>query len=193
MDRLQDEAEFYDETFQSLALSGIALTGKVFHDCTFVQAHAANAVFIACKFLRCKFIDSDLSNATIKRTTWCDPEFERCKLLGVNWTAAAVLVQPVWVECVLNYANFSGMDLRKARWERCVAHEVDFADANIEKAVCRGTDFESSRFSNTNMREADFCAATNYAIRPGDNTLTDAKFSLPDATALLYGLDIILE
>ncbi len=40
---------------------------------------------------------------------------------------------------------------------------------------------------------ADFRGARNYAIAADLNTLKQAKFSLPEAVALLHGLDIILE
>ncbi len=54
-------------------------------------------------------------------------------------------------------------------------------------------DFAGARFSTTNLSKADFRGATNYSIRPDNNKLKKAKFSLPEATLLLYGLDIELE
>jgi fluoroquinolone resistance protein len=54
------------------------------------------------------------------------------------------------------------------------------------------TDFSNSRFQHTNLTEADFTGATNYAIAASLNTLKKTKFSLPEAMSLLYSLDIIL-
>jgi fluoroquinolone resistance protein len=94
---------------------------------------------------------------------------------------------------VLSYANFSGLDLRKSSLKDCVAREADFAETDLEGADLRGTDFTGARFTKTNLVKADLRHARSYAIRPGDNKIRKAKFSLPEATLLLYGLDIELE
>ena len=40
--------------------------------------------------------------------------------------------------------------------------------------------------------QADLSAARNCQISPTQNTVTKAKFSLPEALALLYSMDIEL-
>jgi uncharacterized protein YjbI with pentapeptide repeats len=70
---------------------------------------------------------------------------------------------------------------------------VDFSDANLEKADFRGTDLEKSIFRNTDISGANFVGAKNYYISPQYNRLKGAKFSLPEAMSLLYGLEIVLE
>ena len=50
-----------------------------------------------------------------------------------------------------------------------------------------------SVFYRTNLTEANFRHAYNYAIDFRSNMLKKTKFSLPEATSLLGGLDIILE
>ena len=47
-----------------------------------------------------------------------------------------------------------------------------------------------SLFGNTKLVEADLSRARNYQIDPGNNNLKAAKFSLPEAMALLYSMDI---
>jgi uncharacterized protein YjbI with pentapeptide repeats len=76
--------------------------------------------------------------------------------------------------------------------EDCVAVDVDFREADLSQADFAGTDLSRSLFSNTNLTEADLSDARNYHIAPGQNVLTKAKFSLPEATSLLYNLDIDL-
>jgi uncharacterized protein YjbI with pentapeptide repeats len=90
-------------------------------------------------------------------------------------------------------ANFSGLDLRKTVMHECIAREIELAHANLADSDCRKTDFSGSRFFHTDLTKCDFREAVNYAIRAADNKLAKAKFSLPEATALLYGLDIVLE
>jgi len=48
-------------------------------------------------------------------------------------------------------------------------------------------------FFNPNLTRADWRGARNYALRPIDNTLKKARFALPEAIALLYGLDLELD
>jgi uncharacterized protein YjbI with pentapeptide repeats len=75
----------------------------------------------------------------------------------------------------------------------CVAIEVDFRDADLSKADFTGSDLSNSIFISTNLREADLSQARNYSIDPGKNTLSQTKFSLPEAMSLLYSMDIVLE
>ena len=70
--------------------------------------------------------------------------------------------------------------------------ESDFAEADLSLASCTGTDFADSRFLHTDLTEADFVGARNYAISPSLNVLKKTSFSLPEAVSLLYGLDIVL-
>ena len=74
----------------------------------------------------------------------------------------------------------------------CLAMEVDFSNALLQKANFHGTDFERAIFRNTDCREADFRGAKNYAISPMINNITKAHFSLPEAMSLLYTMDINL-
>jgi len=93
---------------------------------------------------------------------------------------------------VLNYSSFSGLSLPKTSLKKCVAHEVDFSEANLKQADCTGTDFTNSQFRHTDLTEADFCGASHYVIRPDLNTLKQTRFSLPEALSLLYQLDIVI-
>jgi uncharacterized protein YjbI with pentapeptide repeats len=63
----------------------------------------------------------------------------------------------------------------------------------LKEANLRGTDFEKSIFRQTNLEKADLVKAKNYMIPPDVNTLKKTKFSLPEAMALLYSMDIVLE
>lgn len=85
------------------------------------------------------------------------------------------------------------MDLRKSLMHNCVAREADFAETNFSEAKLCGTDLTAARFANTNLTKADLRQAKNYSIRPDSNKIKKAKFSLPEAMLLLYGLDIELE
>ena len=124
-------------------------------------------------------------------------KFEDTQLIGINWAAAnwpkVAFLKPFEVyTCVLNYSTFIGLKLKEVSFRNCVARDVDFSEADLTRADCRDTDFTQSRFVETNLTEADFTHAQGYQINPNLVTLKGTKFSLPEAMALLYGLDIVL-
>ena len=193
MSQLPDQLEFADEIITQWDGRDGTFADREFTHCVFKNVTLAGASLPECRFLDCTFQNCDLSNMIVTASTWRDVIFEDSKLLGVNWTTATILKHPIWRRCALNFCNFSGLDLRKACLDCCVAREAEFGHTNLAGADLRGTDLAGSRFLQTNLTKADLRQAISYAIRPGDNLLKGARFSLPEATALLYGLDIALE
>jgi fluoroquinolone resistance protein len=190
---ISSQEDYSERTFESVEGKGLVVEESQFENCVFVKCNLGGATFKRCKFIDCIFEHCDLSNLQIQGATFRSTTFKDCKSVGINWANANAITHLNFEKCVLNYAVFSGLDLRKCALKSCVAREADFADANLSEVDCRGTDFTAARFSNTNLMKADLRGATNYSIRPEDNKLKKAKFSLPEATLLLYGLDIVLE
>ena len=131
-------------------------------------------------------------------TTRLFARFEKSKLLGINWTQAdwssASFSHFVgFFDCVISHSTFIGLELTGIQIKNCVAHEVDFREVDLSKANFKGTDLAKSLFGNTNLTEADLSQAKNYQIDPGNNQLKQAKFSLPEAMALLYSMDIVIQ
>ncbi len=182
------EQRFKDVDCRSLSLASSRFYECIFESCIFTEAKLLNCEFVDCIFKNCDLSNVKLVGAAIRRC-----EFIDCKLIGVNWTEAKDLSHPIFKSCKLNYSNFTGLDLRKSSITDCLAVDVELVQANLSESDCRGTDFAGCRFANTNLTKADFRSAINYTIRPDSNLIKKAKFSLPEATLLLYGLDIILE
>jgi uncharacterized protein YjbI with pentapeptide repeats len=114
-------------------------------------------------------------------------------MLGIDWTQAAQPLSLAFQGCNLNHSVFMGLSLQKMGMVACVAHEIDFSNANLTKANLSETDFLGSRFSNTNLSQADLTHAVHYAIDPMTNRLKKAKFSLPEVLSLLAAFDIDIE
>ena len=85
------------------------------------------------------------------------------------------------------------MKLPDLQFGESVVKECDFIDANLENAAFCGCDLEGSQFSHTTLTNADFTSAKNYRIDPRTNQLAAAKFSLPEAIALLEMMEITVE
>jgi len=193
----EDNQEYVDQTFRDLNQQQTILQSKRFDNCTFVGCTFRESKVSGCVLVDCSFKKCDLSLLDVTNSSFRDVRFENSQVIGINWALASwpggVLFGTLhFTDCVLNYSSFFGLTLQNATFEKCVARDVDFGEADLTGASCKGTDFTESRFHNTNLTGADFSEAVNYAINPLSNTLSKTTFSLPEAVALLHSLDIIL-
>ena len=197
MDLSEEQKEYVAQEFKGLNHKGGVIRSKEFEACMFLKCCFQGGLFQHCAFRDCVFRASDLSFVRFDGCKFANCRFESCDLISIDWTQAAWpkawLREPVhYIECALNHSLFIGVSLRGVTMTRCVARNVDFEDCDMTRADCRFTDFTESRFLHTNLTQADFTGATNYVISAAANTLKKTKFSLPEAMALLYSLDIVL-
>jgi len=191
------QTEYSNVTFTKVKLEAGRVVGKEFDSCIFSHCALRETVFRDCKFIDCTFQACDLSLVRFEDTSFSETTFEKSKVIGVNWTLAAwskfQVDSPIsFTECVIDYSAFIGLTLRKIIIKKCNAQEVEFSDADLTAADFKGTDLSKSRFNQTNLTRANFEGATNYSINITNNKVAKAKFSLPEALSLLYGLDIVL-
>jgi fluoroquinolone resistance protein len=192
------EIEYEQRSFKNLTLDGEEIRGKVFEECHFKDCSFHETGFIACTFTDCTFTHCDMNLMQVKSSRFRNVDFTHCQLSGVNWSAAAPAMISnqaalKFTSCGLNYSTFIVTKYRGMVIRDCAARDVDFSDADLQKAIFCGTDLTSSRFVNTDLTGADFRGAHNYIIPPEFNKIKGAYFSLPDAIGLLYGLDIHLD
>jgi fluoroquinolone resistance protein len=193
---LASRTQYDDQTFTQVRMDSVEIASSVFSDCTFVRCSFGKTTFRSCRFLNCVFQHCDLSLARVPNAFFSGVRFEDSKTVGVSWSDAkwsGKIQEPLaFVRCVVSHASFNSLQLMALKLCDCLAVDVDFRDANLSGADFTGTDLSESLFSNTNLCGADFSKARNYSINPGRNILTRAKFSLPEALALLYSLEIVL-
>lgn len=192
------EIEYEQKTFRKVDASKQVVKGKSFQECSFINCSLQEISFEGCKFYNCTFKTCDLSLMKVKNTVFADVKFEDTKVVGVNWTEAmwgknSLLGSLAFTECTLNYSTFIGLKMHKLALVRCMAKDVDFAEADLTQANFEGTELSDSRFHHTNLTEANLSKATNYNIAATNNTLKKTRFSLPEAISLLHSLDIVLE
>jgi uncharacterized protein YjbI with pentapeptide repeats len=191
------QTAYEDQRFEGLALGGETISFKEFEGCTFARCSFLETTFRNCRFVDCAFHDCDLSLVRVQGCSFSNTKFEDSQLVGVNWTEASwpkrgLLRAIGFSRCALSHSTFLGLTLQQVTMAHCIAHDVDFAEADLSEADCRYTDFAGSRFLHTDLTGADFTGATEYAINASLNALKGAKFSLPEAMALLYGLEVVL-
>ncbi len=189
--------EYNNEQFKSIDCRSTEVRSVEFNECKFNRCTFREAALIGCKFHNCTFLDCDFSLTKLNNCLFTEVVFKNCQLIGINWMETSLakknfLKTVDFLKCVLNYSTFTGLHLSKIQMIDCIAHSVDFTDADLSQADCSRTDFSESRFHNTNLSETNFTDATNYSISVIDNNVKKAKFSLPEAMSLLYSLDIVL-
>lgn len=196
---IEDEQQYDGVTIMAVVAPTQTITRADFIACQFERCVFTEAAFAHCSFTDCRFTGCDLSLARVPGSRFTDTRFHSSKLLGVDWTKAGdAVISKLFLsvhfdDCLLNYATFFGLTLRRGRFTGCIAREVDFREADLTETVCTKSDFTGSKFHHTNLTKADFRHASGYAINPATNTLTKARFSLPEAISLLNGFDIVIE
>ena len=188
---------YADQVFREHRLERAHLDSNEFHECTFDRCTLVEAALQGCRFVNCVFQRCDLSLVQVPNCSFAATRFEDSKAIGVDWTRAdwqaARLLDPIgFFRCAISHSTFIGLSLPRVQFVNCVAVDVDFRESDLSQADFAGTDLSESLFSNTNLTEADLSGARNYDIDAGRNVLKQARFSLPEAMSLLYGLDIVL-
>ncbi len=199
MTPLTDGEYYQQQRFTQLTAPGVVLSSAEFDGCVFERCAFTEATFRRCTFTGCRFIACDLSLVKVPNSVFTAVEFERSNFFGIDWTTAGTsaamraLLSFNFIDCVLDYSSFFGMNLRGIKITGCHAQEVDFGEADLRDADCSRTDFIASTFLHTNLERAVFTGATNYLIDPNANMIKHATFSLPEALSLLRGFDILIE
>jgi uncharacterized protein YjbI with pentapeptide repeats len=195
---LASRQAYSDHTFKAHKLDQQSLQSAEFHDCTFRQCSFVSAFLSKCRFINCTFTNCDFSLAQIPGCLFSGVQFEHCKLVGINrteadWTSVRLGEPLAFKECALNHSTFIGLDMQEVRMTGCTVIGVDFREANLSLADFSDSDLQESLFLHTDLTSANLSKARNYTIAPGENTLKQARFAMPEALSLLYNLDIRLD
>jgi fluoroquinolone resistance protein len=184
------ETSYYKEKFSALLMSSETVSSIRFETCTFSECRLVDCKFEKCVFIDCKFEGCTLSAVNPDKSRFLQPGFHRCKVMGFDWAKAAKLQDISFDECQLDYSNFSSLQFPKIRMVKCSAIEARFVETDMTDGVFTGTDFQGSTIFKSNFTRADFRQAKNYNIDIRNNVIKNARFSLPEALSLLYGLEI---
>jgi len=176
--------------FENITWEGKTITSREFYDCHFYKCSLKESVFVECSFEKCTFEECDLSLIQFKKTSLSRVVLQHSKAIGVAWHNARPPLTIEFHHSRISYSSFSGMNLKKGIFKACQADEADFSECNLTLADFRGTDLAGARFAGTDLTQANFVGAQRYAIDVQGNKVKKAKFSLPDALALLDGLGV---
>lgn len=179
---------YKSEDFSKQPLSEQVFTTCEFHNCNFSESILWNAKFVNCVFKGC--------NVSLVKMDGCrfqDVQFIDCKLVGADFfKCERPFFSVQFTHSILHYCNFSDLNLKGIPFSRCKLKECHFTNSSLVGASFKDSDLSGTIFHNSDLSKADFSSAVNYAIDPRTNNIKKAKFSLPEAAALLHGFDILL-
>jgi fluoroquinolone resistance protein len=184
---------YYQEIFTKTVLLDETIVEVKFEECQFKDCSFINCKFEKCRFINCKFEGCILSAVVPMGDRLVETSFLNSKVIGVDWTKAQFLQDLGFESCQVNYSSFRMLKLPKIKMVHCEAKEVDFTEADLHEGDFTNTNFEKSIFFKTNLTKANFKGAKNYYIDARVNTISKAHFSLPEALALLDGLDVVID
>ncbi|MBI4836587.1 MAG: pentapeptide repeat-containing protein [Candidatus Abawacabacteria bacterium] len=172
------------------------LSKQEFQDCIFEQSDFSYADLSYSSLQNVTFISCNLSGINLTNSRLLGVTFNGCKLTGVDFhQCASTLGSPrfSFSQCVVNGCNFSDLKLSKtpflnSQLENCVFNNTDLTEADFSMTHLSNTLFHSCK-----LQKSNFITSRNYIVDPTSNTITKAKFSLPEAISLLKFLDIELQ
>lgn len=131
---------------------------------------------------RVNFRSVDLRNVSLAGANLTQASLRGAILTGVDMTNVATMQEADFTEAVLNGANFSGTNLRRANFASVQAEGANFNGAHMTSANGLSANFTLASFRNTdmthiNLRQANMTAADFTETNLTEGNCRSANFS----------------
>lgn len=175
-----------DKTYKNKDYTKQGLPKAEYDNCTFVGCNFEVNYLSSISFIACEFVSCNLSNTKLKETTFKDTIFTDCKMLGMPfYEVNPFLLSIVINNCILDFANFTGLKLSNTTFMNCSLQQTDFTNCNLSQSNFSNTNLKNAIFEQTNLEGTNFITAYNFSFRPENNSLKGAKFSKYNIEGLL--------
>ena len=188
LDALGDDDEHEDRLFEALDLEGVALSGRRFTGCTFRHLRGQASRWQGAHLEDCAFENCDLTGMVPGNLRAHDVRFVGCKLLAVRWTRAMGYPRLGFEDCLMRYAAFSDLDLRRTELLRCRLTEASFTGVDSTDADFAGSDLTGATFQGTTLAGAYFSTTEGLFLDPARNRVKGAR--VPVETAVLLAMSL---
>ena len=181
--------KFEGKTFEETDIKYKEFEECTFINCDFTQCTFQNETFIDCTFTECNFKSTKINYVSLR-----DVLFIKCNFTSVNFAMTdQVLYHFNFQDCILDYAQFYKLKLKKMRFDNCSMVAVDFMETDLTESVFNNCDLRRAVFINTIANKADFYSSYNYAMDPEINKLKKAQFSTDGLKGLLEKYDLVIK
>ena len=184
---------FRDQTFNDIDISAHAIDELEFDSCVFKDCNFSGAALKRWHLTDCRFEKCDLTAARLTGARLRGVSFINCRLGGINLACTTALDDISFHHCVLDSSVFSNLKLPRFSAVDCRVRDADFAEADLRGAIFTKCDLMGSRFFGADLSGADLRGAFDYLIDARQTKMKKTRVSLPEAVALLAGLDVVLE
>ena len=188
--RLLREDRLDGVVFIGLDLQGAELGGKELTGCIFRQCKLQETLWRGSRLDDCRFEHCDLTRMAPRGMLAHDLRFAQSKLMGIEWTDLGQFPDLGFAECVLDFASFIGLGLRKTGFVDCKICEANFFDVDLREASFAGCDLRGSSFRGCQLNKTDFSAATSAYFDPAANTSAGARISMETAALIAMQLGL---
>jgi fluoroquinolone resistance protein len=185
-EQLAEGDSFDEETFVGLDLAGADLGGKAFTGCTFRNVKLPESRWARARLEDCTFEACDLTRLAPAEMALRGVQFNRCKMMGVDWTGVGEYPDLNFADCNLDYCTFTSLRLRKTAFVQCSLVEASFVDADLTEARFNSCRLTGARFERCDLRKASFAGSQDLLLDPATNQVKGA--SIPIEAALLLAV-----
>lgn len=184
-------SEHMEEVLEGIPI----LTGNEYESCIFKECCIKGVDLKDTVFQNCTFNNCEISNIKILNSKITDCIFNKCKLVGVEWSSLIHKFgfSNTFNECYMPYSVFVDMDILGSNFLKCNLTESYFEFVKAKKVSFNNCDFKDTQFLKCDFTEADFRNAQNYFFNIGENICKNAIFSKEDAVYLLQAFGVKLD
>ena len=177
-------SSFENEVFSGLDLEAADLSHKEFVDCRFTNVKLQTSRWKRAVLEDCVFEGCDLTRIVPAQLGLRGVKYQRCKMLGIDWSGLGEFPVVSFVECNLSYCSFLSISAQKTVFKDCVMVEATFADADFSKAVFASCQLAGARFQKCNLEQANFAGSRDLLLDPTGNRVKGASIPLESALLL---------
>jgi len=120
--------------------------------------------------------------------------FNGCNFTSVNFAMTdQVIYEFHFKDCLLDYAKFYALKLKKMQFINCSMLSVDFMSSDLTEALFDNCNLRRAVFSETNLTKADLSTSYDYALDLDKNKVKKAVFSTDGLKGLLEKYQLVIK
>ena len=108
-EQLLEGESFDDETFVGFDLARADLSGKAFAGCTFRNVKLPESRWAGARLEDCVLEACDLTRLAPAEMALRGVQFNRCKMMGIDWTGVGQYPDLSFADCNLDYCSFTSL------------------------------------------------------------------------------------
>ena len=183
-----------DQEITNKIFEEIDIKYKDYENCTFRYCDFTQCDFMAVTFIDCNFFDCNFNDTKINYVSLRGAFFTKCNFTNVNFAMTDQVIYDFgFKDCLLDYAKFYKLKLKKMQFINCSMVSVDFMESDLSEVLFDNCNLRLAVFERTIANKADFVTSYNYTIDPEKNKLKKAQFSIDGLKGLLMKYDIVVK